>query len=80
MAVKYCSGCGPYAACDCEHPLMVHRCGFEGGCGVEIYNSDEMCERHTADTGFLARGGPVNIANDEFNKVPSFWYRFWYGK
>ena len=41
---------------------MVHQCGF-GQCGVEIYNSDEMCERHTADTGFLARGGPVNIVS-----------------
>ncbi len=63
MAVySYCSSHGPNLICDCESPLMVHRCGFDQ-CGVEIYNSDEMCERHTADTGFFARGGPINVAN-----------------
>jgi len=67
MAVdNYCSRHGPHFICDCDSSRLVHRCAFEQ-CGVEIYNDDEMCDRHTEDEGFLSRGGPANIL--EHNKI-----------
>lgn len=63
MAVnEYCSRHGPRLKCDCESPRMVHRCGF-GECYVEIYNDNEMCARHEADTAFIRDGGPKNIVH-----------------
>lgn len=67
MAVKeYCNRHDYGKECRCDDPCMVHMCAFPRCC-VEIYNDDEMCERHTADGGFLSRGGPANIL--EHNKI-----------
>lgn len=76
---KYCSTHGSSLYCDCENPRMVHQCGF-GNCGVEIYNKDEMCDRHTANVSFIKNGGPSNIIGDTDKIQPGFWHRFWYGK